>query len=56
MTDTTTYDRFTDAENTGAPLVPEIGCESLAGLEETVFSHRLSGSETQTRSAATTSD
>ncbi|ERG88566.1 MAG: hypothetical protein J07HX5_00712, partial [halophilic archaeon J07HX5] len=42
MTNTVAYDRFTDAENTGAPLVPEIGCESSTGLEETVFSHRLS--------------
>lgn len=35
------HDRFTDGENTGAPLVPELSPDSAEGREETVLSHRL---------------
>lgn len=44
------HTHFTDAENTGAPLVPMVGDDSLATdggqetgeyLEEVVWSHRL---------------
>lgn len=45
-----THTNFTDAENTGAPLVPMIqnsrevatdGSEPIEELEEVVWSHRL---------------
>ena len=45
------YDNYTDAENTGAPLVPQVdepndtatdgGQSRTQELEEVVFSHRL---------------
>jgi len=40
------YDHFTDAENTGAPLVPSIGTETgdqtrFTEHEEAVLSHRI---------------
>jgi len=44
------YENFTDAENTGAPLVPQVeepspvtdgGRRAKAELEEVVLSHRL---------------
>lgn len=47
---TMTYTHFTDAENTGVPLVPMIesstdvaadGGETVEQLEEVVWSHRL---------------
>ena len=39
------YEHYTDAENTGAPLVPSIGTESdqtrFSEHEEAVLSHRI---------------